>query len=68
MKITRRSPVTKEYRTMDIDVTDEQLQMWADGMLIQQAMPHLTSSEREFIMTGCTDADWNEMLGDTDAT
>jgi hypothetical protein len=44
----------------DIPVTQEQLDAWARGMLIQQAMPDLTPDQREFIMTGITPAEWDE--------
>jgi len=45
---------------MEIDVTLEQLRSWqVDGVLIQNAMPHLTSDEREFIKTGITPEEWD---------
>ena len=34
------------------------------GELIQNAFPELSVSEREFIMTGMTDDEWNEQMGD----
>jgi hypothetical protein len=47
---------------MDIDVTPLQIEQWERGMLIQEAMPLLTRDEREFIMTGLTSSDWENML------
>jgi|TARA_R100000234_G_C4991961_1_gene176008 hypothetical protein len=45
---------------MEIDVTLEQLSSWqVDGVLIQNAMPHLTPDEREFIKTGITPEEWD---------
>jgi hypothetical protein len=38
-------------------------QAWEDGQLIQYAMPHLTVSEREFLISGVTDEEWAEMMG-----
>lgn len=64
MLITRRSPFSGKHNTMDIDVTEEQLYEWKNGMLIQHAMPNLTPGEREFIMTGITDEEWNEAFPD----
>jgi hypothetical protein len=46
-------------RTKEIDVTEEQLQQWEAGGLIQNVMPHLSPSDREFIMTGSTDEEWD---------
>jgi hypothetical protein len=38
-----------------------------EKMLIQDAFPFLSNDEREFIMTGITPDEWNEMfLNDTD--
>lgn len=60
MKIQRRSPFSGKMNEWDIPVTQEQLDAWARGMLIQQAMPDLTPDQREFIMTGITPAEWDE--------
>ena len=52
MQITRTSPVSGITRTLDLNVTKEQINSWNSGVLIQQAFPNLTASEREFIKTG----------------
>ena len=62
MIITKISPLTGMLNTMDIDVTPLQIEQWERGMLIQEAMPLLTRDEREFIMTGLTSSDWENML------
>jgi len=64
MLIERKSPHSGIVNTMEIDVTEEQLQKWRYGTLIQIAMPALTPDEREFIMTGLTSEDWDAMFGD----
>lgn len=65
MDITRKSMLTGAERTMEIDVTFEQLHQWEiEGKPIQQVMPNLTAEEREFIMTGITDDEWNEAFRD----
>lgn len=33
---------------------------WVGGTLIQNAMPYLTASEREALMTGMCDTCWND--------
>jgi hypothetical protein len=48
---------------MEIDVTEEQLAAWRGGQLIQEAMPHLSADEREFIMTGVTPTEWKDAFG-----
>ena len=64
MLISKVSDISNKMHTMDIDVTDEQLQDWRDGTPIQDAMPNLTPDEREFIKTGITPKEWDEMFGD----
>jgi DNA-binding LacI/PurR family transcriptional regulator len=60
MKIIRTSPFSGNTNSMEIEVTLEQLRSWqVDGVLIQNAMPHLTPDEREFIKTGITSEEWD---------
>ena len=62
--ITRRSPLSGRTSTMKIDTTDAALAAWQGGMLIQDAMPNLSAAEREFIMTGITPYEWDNMFED----
>jgi len=64
MKITKTSPFSGVSHTLDIPVTEKQLQKWSNGMLIQKAMPNLTPDEREFLMTGITAEEWAETFGE----
>lgn len=59
MRITMRSGLTGVEHTLEIDVTDDQLSLWESGTNIQDAMPHLSADEREFIMTGITPEEWD---------
>lgn len=63
MKVTKRSPLTGEENTLELEVTQEQLDRYAAGTeLIQNVFPHLTAAEREFLMSGYTQADWDQMF------
>ena len=62
MKIVRKSPLNGKTNEMEIPVTQEQLDQWNNGMLIQNAMPNLTPDEREFIMTGITEEEWDDLF------
>lgn len=64
MKLTRTSPLSGKKNTLDIDVTREQITDWEKGTMIQDAMSNLTPDEREFIKTGVTSEEWNELSGD----
>lgn len=61
MIITRTSPMTGRINKMDINVTEDQIKKWKSGALIQNVMPNLSPSEREFIMTGITENEWKEL-------
>ena len=63
MKITKRSMFTGKTHTLDIPVTQEQIDNWKSGTLIQNAMPNLTPDQREFLMTGVTAEEWDETFG-----
>ena len=60
MKITKVSMLSKIERSLELDVTDEEIKAWKSGMLIQDAMPRLNENEREFIMTGITAEEWEK--------
>ncbi len=64
MLIQRRSILTGKVRTRDIPVSEEQFSSWKDGVLIQDAMPHLSDEEREFILSGITSQEWDDEYGD----
>jgi transcriptional regulator with XRE-family HTH domain len=49
---------------MELNVTQEQLTAWESGVNIQVAMPQLDADEREFIKTGVTPTEWNELFGE----
>lgn len=62
MKITRVSSLTGKENSMDLPVTQDQIAAWIGGTPIQDAMPELTPSQREFLMTGYTQEDWDKMF------
>lgn len=68
MLVTRRSPLTGEINTMDLPVTQAQLdEMELPGHMrryVQDIFPDLTASQREFIKTGYTDEDWAAICGE----
>jgi hypothetical protein len=61
MVITKTSMISGLIHSMDIDVTEEQLTRWREGALIQDALGHLHIAEREFIMTGITAEEWENI-------
>ena len=59
MNITRTSFLSGKTHTIDLPITEEQFIAWRNGTLIQDAMPELTPSQREFILTGITEEEWD---------
>ena len=64
MQITRKSMISGNTNTMELNVTQEQLTAWESGVHIQVAMPQLNAEEREFVKTGMTPTEWNELFGE----
>lgn len=60
MKIIRVSKWSGIERTREIDITQEQLDRWIGGEVIQKVVPHLSDSDREFIISGMTDEEWED--------
>lgn len=67
MKITRQSPKTGKFNTMNIEVTQTQLRnYYMKNILAQEAFPHLNVVEREFIISGYTPEEQDEVFRDID--
>jgi hypothetical protein len=62
MKITRTSMFSNIERTKDLPITEDQLKDWNNGTVIQKAMPNLSCADREFIITGVTDEEWQKQF------
>lgn len=62
MKVVRKSPLTGKTNVMNLDVTHEQLVALNNGALIQDVMPQLSNSEREFIISGCHADEFDKMF------
>jgi hypothetical protein len=67
MKITRKSALSGLEHTMDLPITQEQFDRWQLNSLpglIQHVFPHLTADQREFLMTGVTQEEWDATFKD----
>jgi len=67
MLITNISQLSGKENTMDLNVTEEQLERFENrrenGEYVQTIFPHLTQGEREFLLTGITPTEWEQMFG-----
>ena len=68
MKITKKSSLTGVEHTLDIDITEEQFQRvemrFFTKELIQNIIPNVSLGEREFLMTGITQEEWDETFSE----
>jgi hypothetical protein len=62
MKITRKSGLTGEINTRDLNITPKQYTAYLGGTLAQLAFPHLSADDREFLITGITPEEWREHI------
>jgi len=54
MIVEMKSILSGKTSSMDLPVTDLQVNLWRSGMLIQNVMPDLSVQQREFLITGMT--------------
>lgn len=66
MLITRISQISNTHNSMELDITYEQLDRvnnrHLSKELIQDIVPNLSKEEREFLITGITPKEWNELF------
>ena len=60
MEITRKSMLTGKTHVRDLGITASQVLAYTRGTLVQDAFPHLSPGDREFILSGITEEEWNE--------
>ena len=67
MEITRTSMYSGITRSRILDITEEQIEAYRNGALIQNAFPDLSDTDREFFLTGITRNEWIEMFSEEEA-
>lgn len=66
MKIVRKSMISGKVHERNLDITQEQIDKYNAGTLLQDAFPNLSDAEREFFKTGITELEWDNTFGDDD--
>jgi|TARA_Y100000114_G_scaffold109337_1_gene102839 hypothetical protein len=63
MQITKTSILTGKTSTMSLPITQEQLDLYNNTRIkIQEVFPNLDNSQREFIKTGITQEEWDNLI------
>ena len=70
IQVTRQSVITRKINTMELTITQENLDTYetVGDILIQDAFPNLSVEQREFILSGITPQEWNDTFGEEDDT
>ena len=63
MLVKKISSLTGKAHELDLPITEDQIRLWQEGVFVQHAFPNLSAAEREFIMTGITAEEWDEVFG-----
>lgn len=68
MDITMKSQLTGQVNTMDVPLKEEDFNKWKNlsCLHIQDEFPHLSDSEREFLLTGSTPEEWDHAFEESD--
>ena len=67
VNVTRTSPFSRKVNTMTLNISQDEfdaaLARYEAGALLQNAFPTLDAGEREFIKTGITPEEWDNLFG-----
>jgi len=70
MLVTRTSQLTGKTHTLDLDVTQDQLDRFEmrrfTGEYAQNIFSNLGKEGREFLISGITDSEWKNAFGEID--
>jgi hypothetical protein len=67
MLVTNTSQLSGKETTLELDITEEQLERFynrrENGEYVQTIFPNLTPAEREFLLTGISPIEWENIFG-----
>jgi hypothetical protein len=61
MLVKKVSMLTGKLHEMELPITVEEIQRWKDGTVALRVWPHLTPAQREFIITGSIQEEWDTL-------
>ena len=63
LELTKTSILTGKINTMTLPITQDQLDLYNNTKInIQDVFPNLDSGQREFIKTGITQEEWDNLI------
>ena len=63
MLVSKKSSISGKINSMELPITEAQLEAHQNGGFAQDVFPTLSAEEREFLISGITPNEWNEMFG-----
>ena len=63
MLVTKKSPISGKVSSMELPITEVQLEAHRNGELAQNVFPTLSVEEREFLVSGIFPKEWNDLFG-----
>jgi hypothetical protein len=65
--VHKKSMLSGKGNSMVLPTTKGKIEYWLQsGKLIQDVMPDLNDNQREFLMSGITPEEWDDMFGEED--
>ena len=61
MLIKRVSIISGIEREKEISITQEQITAWENGEISQIAFPNISPEDRDFILTGIVEEEWEQL-------
>jgi len=66
VRITRKSIVSGTESARDLPITSSEILRWQAGEFVQDVWPWMKSNDREFLISGMTDEEQEEIFGRQD--
>lgn len=65
VNIEKKSVISNKINSMQIEMTEDQYEEYVHGTkLVQNIFPNLDEDTREFLISGITPEEWNEVFGE----
>ena len=65
VRVHKQSIITGNHNSMVLPTRQGELEYWEESMtLVQDAFPHFTPEQREFLISGSTPEEWNELFSE----
>ena len=63
MLVTKQSAISGKMNSIELPITEAQLMAHRNGELVQNVFPNLSVEEREFLVSGISPKEWNDLFG-----